>query len=56
MRAAGLVRRVWQTIRIWRRRAEERASLSRFSERDMRDVGLSPWDVQWEIAKPFWRE
>jgi uncharacterized protein YjiS (DUF1127 family) len=44
-----------ETLHVWRRRARERAELARFSERELRDIGLSASDAQREVDKPFWR-
>jgi uncharacterized protein YjiS (DUF1127 family) len=43
------------TLRLWRRRAQERSQLARFSVRELRDIGLSTADAQCEIGKPAWR-
>ncbi len=43
------------TLRLWRRRARERAELARFSERELHDIGLSRADALQEIGKPMWR-
>ncbi|HJQ59311.1 MAG TPA: DUF1127 domain-containing protein [Vineibacter sp.] len=45
----------FDVVRLWLRRSRERAELARFSERDLRDIGITVSDVQWEINKPFWR-
>jgi uncharacterized protein YjiS (DUF1127 family) len=29
--------------------------LARLSERDLKDIGLSRYDVEMELRKPFWR-
>ena len=42
-------------LAIWNRRARERAELASLSERDLRDLGLSPGEAAFESAKPFWR-
>lgn len=39
----------------WRRRARGRAELARLSERELRDIGLTPAEALREYAKPFWR-
>jgi uncharacterized protein YjiS (DUF1127 family) len=44
-----------RTIRLWRSRAGERRSFGFISDRELRDLGLSRWDFEREIAKPFWR-
>jgi uncharacterized protein YjiS (DUF1127 family) len=46
---------VLSAVRLWRRRARERAELARFSARELRDIGISDADAQREINKPFWR-
>lgn len=51
-----ILARVAETVRLWRRRAEERAALTRMSTADLRDFGVTPAEAQWEAAQPFWRE
>ena len=48
--------RIAEMVRLWRRRAEERAALARMSARELRDFGVTPSEAQWEAAQPFWRE
>jgi uncharacterized protein YjiS (DUF1127 family) len=33
----------------------QRRMLARLSERDLKDIGLSRYDVEMELRKPFWR-
>lgn len=40
----------------WRRRVRSRAELLRFTDRQLRDIGVTRADVQREHAKPFWRD
>jgi uncharacterized protein YjiS (DUF1127 family) len=40
----------------WRRRIRSRAELLRFSDRQLRDIGVTRADVVREHAKPFWRD
>ena len=54
-RAAVLGKSVAQTLRLWRSRISERRAFHIIDERDLRDAGLSRYDVQRELAKPFWR-
>ena len=42
-------------IRLWRLRIRERHSFDFVDDRELRDLGLSRWDVEREIVKPFWR-
>lgn len=44
-----------QILATWRRRARERQELARLDLRTLRDLGLSPGDIQFEASKPFWR-
>ena len=41
---------------VWRRRIRERRALAEFTDRDLRDIGVTRVDVQNELAKPFWRD
>jgi uncharacterized protein YjiS (DUF1127 family) len=43
------------TLRLWRKRARERAQLANFSLRELHDIGLSNADAMQEASKPFWR-
>jgi uncharacterized protein YjiS (DUF1127 family) len=49
------LRRVGETLAVWRRRMRERDELSRWTEREMHDVGINSADAWLEIRKPFWR-
>ena len=46
---------VGQLFTIWRRRAQERRELANLDHRTIRDLGLSPSEIQFEANKPFWR-
>ncbi len=50
-----LVNRVRRVVGTWRRRIRERQAFARLDYRELRDIGLSRWDVERELAKPFWR-
>jgi uncharacterized protein YjiS (DUF1127 family) len=50
--ARSLVR----TLRLWRARIRERQAFPVLDERDLRDLRVSRWDVEHELAKPFWRD
>ena len=43
------------TLRLWRSRFNDRRAFPVLDERELRDLGLSRWDVERELAKPFWR-
>ncbi len=42
-------------LRLWRRRARERAELARFTDRELHDIGIGVSDALHEINKPVWR-
>jgi uncharacterized protein YjiS (DUF1127 family) len=44
-----------RTIGLWRTRARERRAFTMLEDRDLRDAGISRWEVERELAKPFWR-
>jgi uncharacterized protein YjiS (DUF1127 family) len=52
---AALARSLARTLRLWRSRARERRAFHVVEDRDLRDLGLSRYDVARELAKPFWR-
>ncbi len=39
----------------WRARSAERRELALMDDRALRDARLSRWEVQQELARPFWR-
>jgi uncharacterized protein YjiS (DUF1127 family) len=43
-------------VETWRARIGERRALARLDYRDLRDIGVSRWEVERELAKPFWRD
>ena len=51
----GLLARIGNTLHIWRERRLQRRELTRWSERDLHDVGLSWSDIVYEAEKPFWK-
>jgi uncharacterized protein YjiS (DUF1127 family) len=52
----GIAGRVLSTLREWRRRARDRAELSKLDHRMLRDIGLTQADAEFLSSKPFWRE
>ncbi len=42
-------------LHVWRKRILQRRELTEWTERDMRDAGLSRGEVLYEASKPFWR-
>jgi uncharacterized protein YjiS (DUF1127 family) len=54
-RGATLANSIGRTLRLWRSRIRERRAFPVLDERELRDLRLSRWDVERELAKPFWR-
>ena len=52
---AGTFTAFGQVLATWRERARQRRELANLDYRTMRDLGISPTDVQFEANKPFWR-
>ena len=42
-------------LREWRRRSVNRSQLARLDERTLRDIGLDPGVVDYEMYQSFWR-
>ena len=55
-RLSGFLRGVRAALREWRQRRIGRLELARFDERMLRDIGLTRFDAEYEINKPFWRK
>jgi uncharacterized protein YjiS (DUF1127 family) len=43
------------SLRTWRRRRVARRELTRLDERILRDIGIDPGTVNYEMQRPFWR-
>ena len=54
-RTAAAVEFLARTLELWRSRIRERDALSTIDERARRDFGLSPWETDHELARPFRR-
>jgi uncharacterized protein YjiS (DUF1127 family) len=52
----GVVASIARTVGIWRARIRDRQAFATFDHRDLRDLRLSQWEVEREMAKPFWRD
>lgn len=50
--AAG--RRFRRLVALWRARASERQALAVMTDRELRDIGISPGEAIAEARKPFW--
>lgn len=51
----SLLRRLFATVRRWRRVIRERRALAELSQRELADFGASTADVYRELNTPFWR-
>ncbi|MBX3500609.1 MAG: DUF1127 domain-containing protein [Alphaproteobacteria bacterium] len=51
-----LTARIIETLRLWHERRAARRELTRIDARSLRDVGIAPELVAYEIAQPFWRD
>jgi uncharacterized protein YjiS (DUF1127 family) len=52
---AGTFTAFAEVIGTWRQRNRERRELAQLDGRSLRDLGLTPSSVQFEVDKPFWR-
>jgi uncharacterized protein YjiS (DUF1127 family) len=52
---AGWVERLGRQIRLWSSRIRERRTFASFDNRDLHDLGMSRWELERELMKPFWR-
>lgn len=53
-RRARLAARIGHALAAWLRRAQSRTQLAQLSDRELRDIGLTPAEAAREYAKPFW--
>jgi uncharacterized protein YjiS (DUF1127 family) len=49
------LRGIIATIGTWRSRSRGRQCLLRLNDRELKDIGISRYDAQYEARKPFWR-
>jgi uncharacterized protein YjiS (DUF1127 family) len=47
--------RVKGVVQEWISRARSRREIAKLDERTVRDLGISPSQLQFEARKPFWR-
>ncbi|MFZ2156219.1 MAG: DUF1127 domain-containing protein [Bradyrhizobium sp.] len=52
---SGVFAGIVDSLRIWRKRQQDRRALAQLSARDLHDIGLSWSDIVYEAEKPFWR-
>jgi uncharacterized protein YjiS (DUF1127 family) len=51
----GIFAQLGETLHLWRKRYQTRHELTQWTDRDLRDVGISWSDIVHEAEKPFWR-
>ncbi|WP_218578452.1 DUF1127 domain-containing protein [Vineibacter terrae] len=52
---ASALQRIAAVLRTWQARRRERLELAQVDERTLRELGLSPTLVDYELRRPFWR-
>ena len=55
VRSHGVGKRIVRMLRLWRARIRERQAFAQIDDFALRDLGVSRWEVERELAKPFWR-
>jgi uncharacterized protein YjiS (DUF1127 family) len=55
-RLAATIAAMRRRLAAWQAMAQGRAELSRLSDRDLQDMGISRATALAEVRKPFWRE
>jgi uncharacterized protein YjiS (DUF1127 family) len=51
-RAAGALLRF---VLLWAIRRDDRRAVENFDDRELRDIGMSRWELRRSVAGPFWR-
>jgi uncharacterized protein YjiS (DUF1127 family) len=54
-RQNGITKRLGRIVGLWRERRRERQTFDTLGHRELRELGFSRWEVERELAKPFWR-
>lgn len=49
-------KRLYKIFKQWNKRIQERKQLAKVDERLLKDMGISRFEANQEIAKPFWRD
>jgi uncharacterized protein YjiS (DUF1127 family) len=55
-RGTAIVDKIARTLRLWGARIKERQAFPILDDRELHDLGVSRWELQRELAKPFWRD
>jgi|SaaInl7_100m_RNA_FD_contig_31_689601_length_361_multi_4_in_0_out_0_1 uncharacterized protein YjiS (DUF1127 family) len=51
-----LGKNLWETLRIWKNRSEQRRQLASLDQRMLQDIGISRADAIYEIHKSVWEK
>ena len=51
----GALSALWLRLEVWRDRRRKRRMLMAFSDKQLKDIGISRCDAMGEYSKPFWR-
>jgi uncharacterized protein YjiS (DUF1127 family) len=54
--SGGIAASIVRTVGLWRARIRDRQAFATLGHRDLRDLRLSQWEVEREMAKPFWQD
>ena len=55
-RVSDTANSVLHTLQTWGARIHERHTFPVIDDRELRDLGLSRWELDRELRKPFWRD
>ena len=55
-RIEGIGVGIGKAVGTWVRRSNERRALAMMNPRLLRDIGLTPYDVEKEVSKFFWQQ
>ena len=47
---------IWRMFLSWSARSRQRHALAALDDAMLKDIGLSRADIEFEAAKPFWRD
>ena len=48
--------RIGHLVAAWRDRRRAQQVFARMSERDLHDAGIAAWEIERELARPFWHD
>lgn len=54
-RLLEIVKVIKCTLSIWRNNARQRRQLAKLSTSLLKDIGVTEWERQMELKKPFWK-